>query len=41
MKEKASMIVVPSSLADAANIGNVMGLVGADKLAAIQHGDEA
>lgn len=41
LKEKASMIVVPSSLADAANIGNVMGLVGADKLAAMQRGDEA
>ena len=32
LKEKASMIVVPSSLADAANLGSLLGTVAAEKL---------
>ncbi|WAH36930.1 slipin family protein [Alicyclobacillus dauci] len=32
LKEKASMIVVPSSLADAANVGNLLGFVSSEKL---------
>ncbi|QSO45825.1 slipin family protein [Alicyclobacillus mengziensis] len=35
LKEKASMIVVPSSLADAANLGSLLGTVAAEKL--IEH----
>lgn len=32
IKEKASLIVVPSSLADAANVGNILGMANAEKL---------
>lgn len=40
LKEKASMIVVPSSLADSANIGNIMGLVNAEAALNAQNAKE-
>ncbi len=41
LKEKASLIVVPSSLADATNIGNVLGLVNAQKLVNTSNGERS
>lgn len=38
LKEKASMIVVPSSLADSANIGNVLSLVNAQATLSTENG---
>lgn len=40
LKEKASLVLVPSSLADATNIGNVLGLVNAQKLMNGSNGEQ-